>query len=284
MPLRSTATARQERLGIELRRMREAAGITARETAKLLGTDPGKVSHIESGRLGVSEERLRRLAAFYSCVDSDLIDALAAITYEQRGQGWWEEYRGVVSLRLLDLAELEYRSTGLSHFEVLHIPGLLQTEESALAIFAYAVPELPTPDVESRLAFRMHRQKALDRDPSLPYEVIIHEAALRTKVGTTAIARAQLHHILTASERPNVTLRVVPFKVEGFGGTGFSMLYANGPVPQLDTVQIDAAHDCVFVNNHPQLAKYRLVLDKIRSASLPPGRSRDLIRQVARDL
>jgi transcriptional regulator with XRE-family HTH domain len=284
MPLRSTATARQERLGIELRRMREAAGITARETAKLLGTDPGKVSHIESGRLGVSEERLRRLAAFYDCGDYALIDALAAITYEQRGQGWWEEYRGIVAPRLLDLAELEYRATRLRQFEVIHIPGLLQTQDCALAIFAYGVPELPPSEIESRLSFRMRRQTVLDRTPALPYDVVIHEAALRTKVGSTKIARTQLEHILETSERGHVTVRVVPFQVEGFAGSGYSMFYASGPVLQLDTVQVDTVHGSHFVVTPPQLAKSRAVFEKISSASLPPGESRDLIHRIAQDL
>ncbi|MEV0266259.1 helix-turn-helix transcriptional regulator [Streptomyces sp. NPDC050617] len=284
MPLRTSVTARQERLGTELRRMREAAGITARDTAKALGTDPAKVSHFESGRMGVSEERLRRLAAFYECGDADLIDALSAITYEQRGQGWWEEYREVLPLRSLDLAELEQHAFGLRQFEVIHIPGLLQTEDCALAVFAYTVPELPVSEIEPRLAYRMRRQAVLDRQPELPYDVVIHEAALRTKVGSTKVARAQLDHILAVSERDNVTMRAVPFGVEGFAGSGYAMLHACGPVPRLDTIQLDAAHDSVFLDTRPQLDKYRAIFEKVAAASLPADESRDFVYRIAQEL
>ena len=61
---------------------------------------------------GVSEERLRRLAAHYACTDEELIDALVAMATD-RTRGWWEEYRGVLPTSFLDLAELEHHATFL---------------------------------------------------------------------------------------------------------------------------------------------------------------------------
>lgn len=150
MPLRSTATARQERLGAELRKMREAAGITARDTARLLGTDPAKVSHIEAGRLGVSEERLRRLASFYECGDTELIDALVVMANGLGRKGWWEAYRGVVPAALLDIAELEFHATALRTIQITHIPGVFQTEDYTRTVFGYAIPPLPQGELEAR--------------------------------------------------------------------------------------------------------------------------------------
>ncbi|WP_308407695.1 helix-turn-helix domain-containing protein [Streptomyces sp. RKAG337] len=121
-PPRNTPTARQAPLGAALRAMREAAGVTARDAARLLGADPAKVSHIEAGRVGVSEERLRRLASFYACGDTALIDSLVSIANEYRGQGWWEQYRGVLPAPLLDLAELEYHTDYLRAIQITHIP------------------------------------------------------------------------------------------------------------------------------------------------------------------
>ncbi|MFH8981161.1 helix-turn-helix domain-containing protein [Streptomyces varsoviensis] len=120
MPPRSNPTARQARLGADLRKMREAAA--------LLGSGQTQISHIEAGRFGVSEERLRRLAAFYACDDRQLVDALVAMGNERRG-GWWEEYRGILAPKALDLAELEHHAIGLRTMEIAHIPRLLQTEE-----------------------------------------------------------------------------------------------------------------------------------------------------------
>ncbi len=68
-------TARQVRLAVELRRLRDAAGLTAREAATLLDVSAPQISQIESGLAGVSEKRLRRLVSNYSCTDDALIDA-----------------------------------------------------------------------------------------------------------------------------------------------------------------------------------------------------------------
>lgn len=283
MPPRSNPTARQERLGVELRKMREGAGLSSREAGELLGTGPIQISHIEVGRIGVSEERVRRLASHYRCADAALIDGLLAIAKE-RGRGWWEEYRGVLSSRSLDLAELEHRATRLRVLEVVHVPGILQTEEYVRAIHTYVSPVPPPGYLESVVSFRLRRGEALDRQPPLAVSAVIHEAALRIRVGDRAVARRQLDFLLKSSERPGMSIRVVPFDVDGFAGSGYSMLYADGPVPQLDTVQLDNAHGSVFLDAYAQLATYRDLFDKVERTSLDRAESRDLIDRVAREL
>src|SRR3954454_3569276 len=115
-------TVRQMRLAAELRRLREVAGLSAREAAALLGVNSVQISQIESGVSGVSEQRLRRLAANYSCAETELIDALVAMATD-RTRGWWETYRGLLPTSFLDIAELEYHSTYRRDVEFLFIPG-----------------------------------------------------------------------------------------------------------------------------------------------------------------
>ena len=284
MPLRSTATARQERLGAELRKMREAAGITARDTARLLGTDPAKVSHIEAGRLGVSEERLRRLATFYECGDTTLIDALVAMANGQGRKGWWETYRGVVPAGLLDIAELEHHALHLRTIQVTHIPGVFQTEDYTRTVFGYAIPPLPKNELEARVAHRLERSGVLYRETAPPYEALIHEAALRMRFGGPKVAKAQLEHIQELSHLPQISVRVIPFATDGYIGSGHAMLYASGPVRQLDTVQIDSAHGTTLLHAAPHLANYRILFDNLTKAALDRSRSRDFIHSVSRDL
>ncbi|MDQ0991227.1 helix-turn-helix transcriptional regulator [Streptomyces sp. V3I7] len=284
MPPRTNPTIRQERLGAEMRKLRETAGVSARDAAALLGSGPTQMSHLEAGRFGISEERIRRLAAHYSCGNTRLVNELVAMGSEKSGQGWWEEYRGILTPRSLDLGELEHYAHYLRQVEVMHIPGLLQTESCMRAMFAYAVPELPKSESEPRIAYRLRRQEILTDARALPYEAVIHEAALRIKVGSSKVGRAQLEHLLEMSERGNVTVRVIPFDVEGFAGSGYSMTYAGGPVPELDTVQLDTAHGSMFLDAAPQLDKYRALFDKIEGASLTAAESRDLILRIAQEL
>ncbi|WP_449342042.1 helix-turn-helix domain-containing protein, partial [Streptomyces aurantiogriseus] len=230
MVLRREPTARQMRLGVELRRLREAAGLTAREAAALLGTGRVQMSHIESGLAGVSEERLRRLAANYACSDGEFIDALVALATD-RTRGWWEEYRGILPAAYLDIAELDHHARFRHDVAVIHVPGLFQTEDYARALFAYMNPEFPEGEVELRVAHRMKRKVVIEGPDPIPYETVIHEAALRIRVAGRAATQAQLTRILDMSELDHITVRVVPFALDDFPGAGSTMVHVGGAVP-----------------------------------------------------
>ncbi|MGA6224558.1 helix-turn-helix domain-containing protein [Streptomyces umbrinus] len=280
MPARIQPTARQVRLGAELRKLREAAGLTSRQAAALLGTNPAQMSQIEAGNAGVSGERVRKLGVQYDCSDTELIDALVEMATD-RTRGWWEEYRGVLPAVFQDLAELEHHATFMRVVGTVHVPGLLQTEEYARAVFAYVVPELPENEVELRVEHRMRRRQILS---GAPYEAVLHESVLRTRVADRRGARAQLDELLSQSERPNVSVRVIPFDADGFAGAGAMMLYAGGRVPALDTVQRDAPYGSVFLDASARLLAMRTLFRRVESAALTPARSRDYISRLTKEL
>lgn len=279
---RKQPTARQERLGCELRKMREAAGLTAREAAQLLGVVPVTVSQIESGVTGVSEARLRRMAANYSCGDGEFIDALVRMAAD-RTRGWWEEYREVLVPAFANLAELEHHAHRMTVIGTSHVPGLFQTEEYARAIFTYWRPDLDEGEVRLRAEHRMRRATVLNRAEAVPYTAIMHEAVLRTRVADRRIARAQLDNILRLSELPHVTVRAIPLDVDGFGGGGPGMLYATGPVAALDTVQMDTPNGPFFVDEAAQLRKLRAIFSKAESLSLEAPKTREFILRLMKE-
>ncbi len=92
----------------------------------------------------------------------------------------------------------------------LYIPGLLQTEEYARAVYAYRVPELPEHELELRVRHRMQRKVFLQGVGGIPYEVIIHEAAPRIMVADRAAARVQLARLVELAETDQVIVRVIP--------------------------------------------------------------------------
>ncbi|MFF1452991.1 helix-turn-helix domain-containing protein [Streptomyces sp. NPDC058274] len=283
MATKREPTARQLRLAVELRRLRDAAGLSAREAAALLGVNSVQISQIESGTSGVSEKRLRRLAAHYVCTDEAFTDALVAMATD-RTRGWWEEYRGALPTPFLDLAELEHHATFLREVQFLYIPGPLQTEDYARAIFSDRIPELPHEELELRVRHRMQRKAILEGINPTPYEAVIHEAALRIRVGDRAASRAQLTGVLNLSEAPHVTVRVIPFDLDGFGGSWTAMMMAGGPVPKLDTAVGDAPHAAAFIDSEAQLSVFRTLFRRVEAASLDPERSRDFIHRLAKEL
>ncbi|GHD89631.1 helix-turn-helix domain-containing protein [Streptomyces naganishii] len=278
MVQRREPTARQVRLGTELRRLREAAGLTAIEAAALLGANRVQINHIEYGLTGVSEQRLRRLASHYSCTDEEFIDALVTMATD-RTRGWWEEYRGLLPTSFLDLSELEHHARSLRHVAILYVPGLLQTEEYSRAVFSSRLPELTAEELELRIEHRKARQEF-----TIPYEAVIHEAALRIRVGDRATSRAQLARLLELSEADHITVRVIPFDLDGFARAASTMTYVGGPMPRLDTVVRDALHGSAFIDSEAQLNTYRTSFRKVEAASLDAGPSRDLIRSLAKEL
>ncbi|MFF4354699.1 helix-turn-helix domain-containing protein [Streptomyces sp. NPDC001530] len=281
--MRNNPTGRQLRLGAELRKLRERAGLTSTQAAQLLGIKQNQVSNMEAGRHGVSPDRLRTIACHYDCSDKPLVEALAAMTPDRK-RGWWEEYREILPTGMLDLAELEHHATRLRTAVTVHIPGLFQTTDYAREIFRQAVPELPAPDVEHRVSFRVRRQAILFRDPPTPHQVIVHEAALRMKFGGPRVTRDQLKYLLDMNEREHVAIQVIPFDASVFPGSGQSIYYAEGSVPQLDTVNLDQSHGPVFLDAEAQLNKYRVLLDRMEAAALTPEESQNFIHNITKDL
>ncbi|MBD0709191.1 MULTISPECIES: helix-turn-helix domain-containing protein [unclassified Streptomyces] len=284
MPPRDNPTARQVRLGSELRKLRKCAGMTARDAGGLLSTDAARISNIEAGRLGISEDRIRRLFAFYRSDDDDLLTALCAIAMERRGTHWWDEYRGILAPGFLDIAELEHHATSLRCLQPMTFPGVMQTEDYARALFAGVIPRVPTDEVDARVEHRMRRRAIFERDTPTRFEAIVHEAALRMRVGGRKVARDQLDHLLNVSEQDWITLRVIPFTADLFIEATLTVMYATGAVPQLDTVHIDTPFGGNFRDAAADLDRYRALLAFAEQAALDPDESRSFIHHIAREL
>lgn len=283
MPPRTTPTQRQRRLGAEIRKMRTQAGLSAEYAAGLLGVDRGKISNIESGVRNISPERLRTLATHCGCTGEQYLSALVDLA-EPSQRNWWDEYRGRLSQGLLDIVEMEWHAVRIQTIQTVHVPGLLQTEDYARSVFAAVLPALSRLEVELRVAHRMDRQRVLTRERPVNYVGYVHEAALRMLFGGREVTRNQLDALIKASERDNITLRIVPLERGSFPGAGHALLYAEGPVPQLDTVQLDSAHGPEFMHGELQLAKYRSHLQWMDEACLSPQASRDFVHSVIREL
>ncbi|GAA2242645.1 transcriptional regulator [Streptomyces ruber] len=263
--------------------MRLAAGVTTEYAAGLLGIDRTRLSNMESGIRPFSPERVRTLACNYACADERYVDALADMA-RGRERGWWERHRGALPSGLLDIAELEWHAVRIRTAQVMHAPGLLQTEAYARAVFTAVLPPLSRLEIELRVAHRMERQRVLERHEPLPYVAYIHEAALRMPYGGSDATREQLNHLASQSEQASVEIRVIPASEGDFPGAGHALLYADGPVPQLDTVQLDSAHGPEFSHAEAQLNKYRAHLDWMDAAAMSSKASRDVIRRIAREL
>lgn len=283
MSTRRAPTVRQKRLGAELRKLRLAAGLSTDQAAELLGTDRMRIANMESGVRTISPERVRTLLDGYGCDHSAYAEALVAMA-DNRERGWWEQYRDSLSAGLLNIAELEWNATRVLTTQVVHVPGLLQTEEYARAVFSTVLPPLSRLEVELHVAHRLARQSVLGKVTPLSYVGYIHEAALRMRFGGRKVMRDQLDHLCVMAERPHLTIRVVPVETGSFPGSGHALLYAEGVVPELDTVQLDSAHGPEFTHAEVDLRTYRGHLEWMAENSMSAEESRDFIHEIAHQL
>ncbi|WP_395293963.1 helix-turn-helix domain-containing protein [Kitasatospora hibisci] len=282
MPGRHNPTLRQRRLGAELRRMREQAGLGGSELARTLSVSAAHVTQLETGKSSVSSDRLRTFAAACGCTNQPLINALAEMAAE-RTRNWWDEYRGTLGAAFLDVAELEGYAEGITTYTITFIPGLLQTKSYATSVFNRAIPPLPQHEVDTRLAFRLRRQD-LVRSGKSGYSAFIHEAALRMQFSGPTVLSEQLGSLVKDSDSPSITVRVVPFEIESLPGPSENFTYARGPVPELDTIQMDVSYGHLLLDAPTQLANYREILTRMASVALTEEDSREFILSIKKEI
>jgi transcriptional regulator with XRE-family HTH domain len=105
-------TLRQRRLGAELRKLRERAGLKSTAAAAQIGIQQARLSMMEAGRYAVGGDRVRAIAHTYACDDAELVEALAGMT-GGRERGWWDEYRELLSATLVEFAEFEHDAVSM---------------------------------------------------------------------------------------------------------------------------------------------------------------------------
>ncbi|WP_413102583.1 helix-turn-helix domain-containing protein [Streptomyces sp. Inha503] len=269
MALRTNPTERQRRLGAELRRLREQAGLTLHEAGALIDMGRVHLTHVEGGRTAIPSDRLRRLCEGYGHTSAPFVEALVDMA-DSNGKGWWSAYRKSFPQSALDLAELESGATAMESYETLLIPGLLQTDAYMRALFRSTRPDATQDEIDNLVRFRRARQDVLSANSSTTFHTVIHEAALRMEVGGSQVMRGQLTHLIRASMLPTVTVQVLPFDVgvRGWYSTPFLLLRTG--VPGLETVVADHPSARLRLGDTESVAHYGATFKELSEGALPP--------------
>ncbi|WP_189919898.1 helix-turn-helix domain-containing protein [Kitasatospora xanthocidica] len=271
-------------MGAELRRMREEAGLGGSQLARQLGIHAAQITQMESGKSGISIDRLRTIAAACKCENRPLINALSDITTSHE-KGWWEQYRNRLPDTLIVSAEHEDFAAGtIKSWISPLIPGPLQTKDYARGIFNRRIPCLPDDELELRIAFRSERRDRILQNPHRSHEVYLHESSLLTRFGGTETLRDQLRSLIDDSHRDDVRIHVIPFTADTYPGPIENLVYSLGVVPELDTVEVETSAGPMFFDALNELESYRKIFDRIGQVALSEEDSRDLIHRTAKNL
>ncbi|MEV0843525.1 helix-turn-helix transcriptional regulator [Actinocatenispora sera] len=248
----------------ELRRARNAAGLTQEQLAARICYSTGLVSMIETGRRPPSVDFTSRCDKLLGTGGT-----LARLLPAQSDYPEW----------FRDFVTLEAEAIAIREVEVQVMPGLLQTEEYARAVLANDWPPQAPEEIERRLEARVRRQEILDRDTPPLLSVILNESVLHLPVGGLDVMRAQCEHLLAMAERPHIEIQVLPFAAaarcpmgESFTVLEFGAGPAIGYTGGLGTSQ--------FVNDPAGVKRYARALDAMSRRALAPEQLADEITRI----
>src|ERR1700734_1682514 len=179
-------------LGTQLRRLREARGITAHDAARAIRASESKISRIELGRNAFREVDIADLLTLYGITDLDEREQMLSLASQANQPGWWHRYQDVLPGWFQSYIGLEESAESIRSFDTQFVPGLLQTEDYALAVIklgAYSAAE-----TDRLVCLRKERQPRF-ASGGLRLWAIIDEVALRRPVGDVGLMRAQLEHL-----------------------------------------------------------------------------------------
>lgn len=278
---RGSPTARRRRLGAELRRLRDGSGFTIEYVADKLECSASKISRIETGQIGASPRDVRDILNIYGVAQTE-VESLVQVAREARQKGWWQSY-GVV----LTGAYVGFESAAdkIETYEVLCVPGLLQTADYARHLMRVGRPDMSDEEIDTRVRIRLQRQSLLTQDEPIDLWVVLDEAVLARLVGGAEVMRRQLDHLATMAERPNVIIQVLPFRAgahSGMEGAFCILRFAEEVDP--DMTYVTMATGGVFQEKDEEMQRYSFIFDRLRQAALSPEESVKLIIDWAREL
>jgi transcriptional regulator with XRE-family HTH domain len=183
MPAGGKPTVRSRRVGSELRRLREAAGVTTAQAAEVLSCSPAKISRIENGIVSVRVVDLRILLDRYGDEDPERRAYLERLARDSNKHGWWQDYGDTIPPYYADFIGLEADASYIKTWETSIVPGLLQTPDYARAVML-ANPAMISPGkLDNFISIRQERQARLEQGTDARLDAVIWEPALATTVG-----------------------------------------------------------------------------------------------------
>jgi transcriptional regulator with XRE-family HTH domain len=267
-----TPTGRRRRLGAELRRLREEAGLTIDQVAEALECSQSKVSRIETGQVSATPRDVRDMLALYRVSEAQR-EAMVQIAREARQPGWWQKFVDVPD-GVPAYVGLETAATSIDIYMSVIVPALRQTADYARAVIGAVRPDLPGAEIDRRVELRLRRQALLDQDSPPALRVLLDDTVLRRPVGGEKVMAAQRRRLLEDAARPAVTLQVLLTEAGVHAGMDGPFTIFGFPAPaERDVVALDSAADALYLEGAEDVARYRRVFALLLPAALTPEAS-----------
>jgi transcriptional regulator with XRE-family HTH domain len=272
-------------LGTQLRRFREAAGITPEAAGYAIRASRSKISRLENGRVRLKSRDMTDLLTLYGVRDEVTRSKFLALASQSNSPDWWTKYSDILPDWFETYLGLEAAASTIRTFEVQFVPGLFQTEDYARAVTSLGRKTARPEEVERRVALRLKRQELLSRPSPPTIWSVMDEAVLRRPVGGRAVMRAQFQHLIAVAELPHVSLQVVPFANGGHAGESGSFTVLRFEERDLpDVVYLEQLTGAMYLDQRADVEQYLEVVDELSSEAPTPAETVRFIDQVAREI
>lgn len=272
-------------LGGQLRRLREARGITREAAGDAIRASGAKISRLELGRVGFKERDIADLLTLYGITQPEEREAFLSLARQANSRGWWHQYGDLLPSWFQTYLGLEQSAKLIRGYEPQFVHGLLQTPAYARAVVGLGEHQGDPEEIDRRVALRLRRQEVLTAKQPLTLWMVIDEAALRRPIGGLPVLREQLEHLITMAERPNITLQVMPYDVGGHAAAGGSFTILRFNEPDLpDVVYLEQLTSALYLDKKADTEQYLTVMDRLSVQAAPPDKTPTLLRAIIDEL
>ncbi|MDG4751293.1 helix-turn-helix transcriptional regulator [Micromonospora sp. WMMD718] len=277
-------TLRRRRLARELANLRESIGMTIEEAAGHAGISPSHLSRVERALVGVRVPVVRALLATYGASPT-VTTSLVEVAQTATQRGWWHRYAGSIPDEYATYIGFEADAARIWNFELISIPGLMQTEGYTRSVLQGGVARLSEEEIERRLEVRMRRQALLHREGPPALWAVLDESAIRRQVGGPETMAEQLNHLAAIANLPHVDVQVLPFAAGAHPGTPGSFVVLGFADPtDREVVYIETMAGDLYPEGDADVQGAVQAFDRLRAMALAPDESVSMIRNVAKEL
>lgn len=268
---RADATVLRMLLGSQLRRLREAAGVTPDQAGYEIRASRSKISRMENGRVSFKGRDVADLLTLYGISSDAARQATLDLAKRANAPGWWAKYGDILPDWFEMYLGLEASASVIRTFELQFVHGLFQTEEYARAVTMLGHDSAAPGEIDRRVAVRLSRQALLNDAHQPKVWSVMDEAALRRPVGGRGIMQAQLRRLAEDASMPNVTLQVVPFDHGGHAAASGSFTILRFDEPDLpDVVYIEQLTSALYLEGRSDVDHYLEVMNRLSTDALTP--------------
>ncbi|MGW0708430.1 helix-turn-helix domain-containing protein [Streptomyces sp. NPDC002643] len=271
-------------LGKRLRQLREQAGVSFDEAARVIEVTALTVRRMEKAEVGLRVPYVKELLRTYGASTTE-IDEFISLARKANRPGWWHKFRDVLPDWFSAFVSLESEAQVIRLYEPQYVPGLLQTRDYAAALMRVGFPNAGADEIERLVAPRLRRQDLLVKPEAPALWAILDETVLRRPVGGREVMRAQIDRLAEATERPKIRIQIMRFAAGPHpGGYGPFHYFRFGFSELPDIVYTEGLAGAQYFDQPVDVVTYLEVLDRMSVQAEPVARTKDILAELREEL